>query len=155
MAECLSSAAQVRAAHGAAAWSTWRNIDGRKCYMEGRRHGRSNYSLSAVAAVGSNNLDDAPSRKQAPKRMAHRSRQPIALVGVDNSDAVVGVAADERCSVDCVQPKSLEMARVTCDDNCLRIWQAFQDLETMERLVPYRVRSAAKDAAYTSWLNQH
>jgi len=201
MAECLSSAAQVRAEHGVASYSTWNYINGqkcwrlghkrypraaaqsrqprpqspstglpgrtaglipatgatdrRKCWMEGKRRDRSNSLISAVASVGSDNLDDAPSRKQAPKSLAYRSRQPIALVGVDNCDAVVGIASYEHCSMDCVQQEPLEVAHLTCDDNCLRLWQAFQDIETMERLVPYRVRAAAKDAAYTAWLNQH
>jgi len=56
------------------------------------------------------------------------------------------------------EPENIEVARkavFTCDDNCMRLWQAFQDLDTMGRLIPYRVRSAAKDAAYTAWLNQH
>ena|SRR5260370_836029 len=35
--ECLGSAQRVRAAHGITAWSTWRTIDGQKCYMLGKR----------------------------------------------------------------------------------------------------------------------
>ena len=35
--ECLSSAKAVRAAHGVEAWSTYKTIDGRKCWMEGVR----------------------------------------------------------------------------------------------------------------------
>src|SRR6266852_4623752 len=37
-AECLSSAHAVRSAHGITAWSDWRIINGRKCYMLGERH---------------------------------------------------------------------------------------------------------------------
>ncbi len=37
-AECLSSDAEVRKVHGVTAWSTWRRIDGKKCWMEGTRH---------------------------------------------------------------------------------------------------------------------
>ena len=37
LAECLSSAAEVRATHGVGAWSTWRNLGGRRCYMLGQR----------------------------------------------------------------------------------------------------------------------
>src|SRR5258708_6297497 len=35
--ECFGSAREVRAAHGMTAWSTWRSIDGQKCYMLGKR----------------------------------------------------------------------------------------------------------------------
>ena len=35
--ECFGSAREVRAAHGMTAWSTWRSVDGQKCYMLGRR----------------------------------------------------------------------------------------------------------------------
>jgi hypothetical protein len=154
MAECLSSAAQVRAEHGVAAWSTWHYVDGHKCYMEGQRHGRGNSRLSAVATVGPNNLDDVVSRKQTPKRVAHRSRQPVALASVDIIDSVVGVVADERCAVGCLQPQSFEVVQVKCDDNCLRLWESFAILESMERLLPYRVRAAARDEAYTRWESQ-
>src|SRR6266436_7894695 len=50
-AECLSSARAVRAEHGISAWSTWRNIEGRKCWFEGERHDRNNQSLLAVASL--------------------------------------------------------------------------------------------------------
>ncbi len=39
-AECLSSDAEVRKMHGVTAWSTWRRVDGKKCWMEGTRHER-------------------------------------------------------------------------------------------------------------------
>ena len=35
LAECLSSPAEVRAAHSVTAWSTWNYIDGRKCWHVG------------------------------------------------------------------------------------------------------------------------
>ncbi len=39
---CLPSAAAVREAHGITAWSTWRMVDGRRCYSLGvRPSGRS------------------------------------------------------------------------------------------------------------------
>lgn len=125
MAECLSSAAQVRAAHGTAAWSTWRNVDGRKCWMVGARRGH-------VA-------------QQVEQR-------PLKAKVVGSIPAVAANSPATR------EPENIEVARkavFTCDDNCMRLWQAFQDLDTMGRLIPYRVRSAAKDAAYTAWLNQH
>lgn len=40
-AECLSSARAVWSAHQGS-WATWRNIEGRKCWFVGERHGRSN-----------------------------------------------------------------------------------------------------------------
>ncbi len=39
-AECLSSDVEVRKVHGVTAWSTWRRVDGKKCWMEGTRHER-------------------------------------------------------------------------------------------------------------------
>jgi hypothetical protein len=35
--ECLHSAAAVRAVHSMNAWSTWHNVDGRRCYSLGVR----------------------------------------------------------------------------------------------------------------------
>jgi hypothetical protein len=153
MAECLSSARQVWKEHPGS-HASWRMIDDHKCWMEGARHGRSNQSLSAVASVGIDNLDDVVSRKQAPKRVVNRHRQPIALASVDSINSVVGIVADEHCVVDCVQPQPLEMVQVTCDDDCLRLWDSFNTLASMERLLPYRVRAAAWDEAYTRWASQ-
>lgn len=36
-AECLPSPHAVREAHGISAWSTYRTVNGRKCWMEGER----------------------------------------------------------------------------------------------------------------------
>jgi hypothetical protein len=70
---------------------------------------RSNSSVPTVVAISPHNLDDAVGRKQTSKRLANRTRQPITLAGVDSRDAVVGIAADEYCAVDCVRSKSHEM----------------------------------------------
>jgi len=65
--ECLGSAREVRVwAHGMTAWSTWRNIDGQKCYMLGRRKEvvRSEYRgsvRSASAGLSRHEITPRPS----------------------------------------------------------------------------------------------
>jgi hypothetical protein len=54
-AECLSSARAVRAEHGVGAWSTWRNVDGRKCWMVGERHGIYSHIANNRSHSSSNN----------------------------------------------------------------------------------------------------
>ena len=49
---------------------------------------------------------------------------------------------------------AIEIVTVTCDDDCLRLWESFSTLASMERLLPYRARAAAWDEAYTAWISQ-
>jgi hypothetical protein len=137
MAECLSSAAQVRAEHGVAAWSTWRYVGGHKCWMEGDRHSR----------AGAKPI----------RRVVHHEPTPAArddslgrTVGsIPATGAIIEAVREVAVSLDISEPVT-----VTCDDNCLRLWESFAILESMERLLPYRVRAAARDEAYTLWLSQ-
>jgi hypothetical protein len=69
--------------------------------------------------------------------------QPV-VVSLDIVEAVRETAASV----------AIEIVTVTCDDDCLRLWESFDILESMERLRPYRVRAAAWDEAYTAWLSQ-
>jgi hypothetical protein len=125
MAECLSSAAQVRAEHGVAAWSTWRYVGGHKCWMEGDRHSRAGAKPIRLQSAG-------------------RTVGSIPATG-----AIIEAVRETAVSLDISEPVT-----VKCDDNCLRLWESFAILESMERLLPYRVRAAARDEAYTRWESQ-
>ena len=143
IAECLSSAAQVRSEHGVASYSTWNYINGKKCWRLGLRIA----APPRFATVGHKRYPRAAAQSRPP-RQSPPTGLPGRTAGLIPATGAIAYA----------EPENIEVALTaafTCDDNCLRLWQAFQDLETMERLVPYRVRSAAKDAAYTAWLNQH
>jgi hypothetical protein len=136
MAECLSSAAQVRAEHGATAWSTWRYVGGHKCYMVGERKVMTNAGQRGGTSRVSKLLPtiDARPRSAAAPAVAE----------------IIEAVRETAVSVDI----SIEPVTVTCDDNCLRLWESFDMLASMERLMPYRVRAAARDEAYTLWLSQ-
>jgi hypothetical protein len=130
MAECLSSAAQVRSEHGVAAWSTWRYVDGHKCYMVGARRGSSSV-------------------------VEHRSSKPNVAGSIPAARSISAIEIVEAVRETVVSVGIVdESVAVNCDDNCLRLWESFNILETMERLRPYRVRAAAWDEAYTAWLSQ-
>jgi hypothetical protein len=131
MAECLSSAAQVRAEHGVAAWSTWRNVDGHKCYMEGERKVTPSVRKVYSRPFSRHDTRPRPAASPAVAEIVEAVRETVVSVGIIS-----------------------ESVAVTCDDNCLRLWESFNILETMERLRPYRVRAAAWDEAYTAWLSQ-
>jgi len=131
IAECLSSPSEVRSVHGVASYSTWNYINGQKCW----RLGHKRYPRAAAQS--------RPPRLQSPQ-----TGLPGRTAGLIPATGAIAYAEPENIEV-------APTAAFTCDENCLRLWQAFHDLETMERLVPYRVRAAAKDEAYTAWLNQH
>jgi len=123
MAECLSSAAQVRAAHGTTAWSTWRNVKGSKCWMVGKHN----------------------------PRAAEQSRLPrTSSVRPGRTEGLIPATGATTQNIEVVSIKT-----VTCDDDCLRLWDSFNTLASMDRLLPYRVRAAVWDERYTAWLSQH
>jgi hypothetical protein len=147
MAECLSSASQVRAEHGVAAWSTWRNVDGHKCYMEGQRRWNAHTRTQATKAIASVRKSNASDVVNSDAQQHGARGVLIAMLresteSINNSESV---------------PKPSELRidnTVTCDDNCLRLWESFNILASMERLLSYRVRAAAWDEAYTRWASQ-
>jgi hypothetical protein len=135
MAECLSSAAQVRAEHGVAAWSTWRYVDRHKCYMVGERKVVINAGQRGRSSRISKRLPTIDTRPR-----------PAASPAVAE---IIEAVRETAVSLDISEPVT-----VTCDDNCLRLWDSFNTLASMERLLPYRVRAAAWDEAYTRWASQ-
>jgi hypothetical protein len=144
MAECLSSAAQVRAEHGVAAWSTWRYVDGHKCYMVGERKVVINDGQRGRSSRISKRLPTIDTRPR-----------PAASPAVAENSASPGLTATSQPGRSIDSETILPAApTVTCDDNCLRLWESFNILASMERLLSYRVRASAWDEAYTRWASQ-
>lgn len=65
--------------------------------------------MSAVATECNHNLDDCAGREQAQERLGGGAMQSGSLAAVDRSGAGVGLAADERGTVDRLREEPREM----------------------------------------------
>lgn len=88
-AECLSSASQVRAAHGVTAWATWRNVDGRKCWMIGERKVMT-HKTAGLSIPASHTDETRPRSANLPTGAAH-----IEVAAISFSSRVMTVWVDE------------------------------------------------------------
>jgi len=115
-AECLSSAAAVRATHGIIAWSTWRNVDGHKCWMEGKRKEVVLNGRLAARAI-----------HNKPQEYETRPRPTTPTVGA------IDLMRNELTS------------EYNCDESCYARWWSFQAVESMERLREWNNRASFRE----------
>lgn len=103
-AECLPSPVAVRAAHGHSAWSTYRTINGHRCWMEGERPSERHTKVAARSPVPRQRPHTAPPIRTVPidetaprwpetTEVAPPAPLPCALLGHGNNDLCAAVRA--------------------------------------------------------------
>ena len=71
-----------------------------------------------MAIIYDNDLDDTLGWEQAPKSVACRARQPVAVADLDCFCRFVGITAYEHCPLDCLRAKSFQVDARLAREQC-------------------------------------